>query len=145
MTSIERSLEFKEYAIGCLIDVSGAFNYVSYKATHEACEYFGIDPDIIEWISSMLKSRVIFVFFDSSKIVIMANKGSPQGGVLPPLLWCLVVNELIEKINSMGYQMEAFSDDLATLVRGKFLSTLCEILQTILNVISHKNENDNFQ
>lgn len=52
------------------------------------------------------------------------------------MLWCLVINELLELINSLGYQTEGFSDDLATLIRGKFVRTLCEILQTILNIIS---------
>lgn len=71
------------------------------------------------------------------------TRGSPQGGVLPPLLWCLVINELLVILNSLGYQTEGFSDDLATLVKGKFLHVLCEVLQTVLDKISawcSKNE-----
>lgn len=39
--------------------------------------------------------------------------------------------------------MEGFSDDLATIIRGKFVSTACDLLQTSLDTVSDwcdKNE-----
>lgn len=68
---------------------------------------------------------------------------TPQGGVLPPLLWCLVINELVVELNDRKFQTEAFSDDLATLLRGISVSVLCDLLQTALNIVSQwcdKNE-----
>ena len=62
----------------------------------------------------------------------------PTRGVLPPLLWCLVVNELITELNVKNFQTEAFSDDL-----GKFINVLCDLLQTALNIVTNwcdKNE-----
>lgn len=93
----------------------------------------------------MLKSRTVHVRYGTSNLTITVTKGSPQGGVLPPLLWCLVIDELIESLNSLGYQTEGFSDDIATILRGKFIPTptLCDILQEVLNIVTrwcHKNE-----
>lgn len=108
-----------------------------------ACHKFGIDPGIAEWIYFMLRSRIVYIQYGTSTIVFTVTKGSPQGGVLPPLLWCLVIDEIITLLNDLGHQTEGFSDDLATVVRGKFIPTLCDILQSTLNKISNwciKNE-----
>lgn len=59
--------------------------------------------------------------------------GFPQGGVLAPLLWNLVVDELLEEIemcNVMGY-----ADDLMLIVRDPFLDTLMEITLRTLQIV----------
>lgn len=133
--SIEHSLKVGEYAIGCFVDIAGAFNHVIYTAIKEACHRHNIDPGITSWIVAMLISRTVTAHFNSSSISVTVSKGCPQGGVLPPLLWCLVINELLTKLNEYKFQTEGFSDDLATLIRGKFVNTLCDLLQTALNII----------
>lgn len=60
----------------------------------------------------MLKSRIVYAHYGSSTITITVTKGSPQGGVLPPLLWCLVIDKIIVLLNSFGHQTEGFSDEL---------------------------------
>lgn len=87
-----------------------------------------------DWIFFMLKSRIVVVRYGETKLTII-TKGFPQGGVLPPLLWCMVIDSLIELLNSLGHKTEGFSDDLATILRGKFVPTLCDI-QGILNKVS---------
>lgn len=119
-----------------LIDISGAFNNITYRAIKKACRKFGIDSGIAGWIEAMLLNRIVFVHFGTSVIAVSVSKGCPQGGVLPPLLWCLVINELISILNDKGFQTEGFSDDLASLLRGKYVNVLCDLLQTILNIVS---------
>lgn len=134
--SIELSLAAGEFALGCFIDISGAFNHITYRAIIIACRKHNIDPGIIGWIVAMLLSRIVTVHFGSSFISVIVSKGCPQGGVLPPLLWCLVINDLIKALNDRNFQTEGFSDDLATLLRGKFVNVLCDLLQTALNIVS---------
>lgn len=119
--NIELSLAYEEFALGCFIDISGAFNHLTYLAIKRACHKFKIDPGITGWIQAMLHSRLIFVHCGTSIITVTVSKGCPQGGVFPPLLWCLVVNELLTILNDRNFQTERFSDDLATLLRGRFL------------------------
>ena len=59
-------------------------------------------------------------------------KGCPQGGVLLPLLWNLTVDELLWDLNEAGYYSIEFADDIAIIIRGKFLSTVSEVLQNAL-------------
>ena len=45
------------------------------------------------------------------------TKGCPQGGVLSPVLWNMVVNNLLNKrANEIPGYLQAFADDLAILV-----------------------------
>jgi len=38
--------------------------------------------------------------------------GCPQGGVLSPLLWCLVVDELLTKLKESGFLVFGYADDV---------------------------------
>jgi RNA-directed DNA polymerase len=42
---------------------------------------------------------------------VKVTRGCPQGGVLSPLLWSLVVDDLLVKLNSRGYYAQAYADD----------------------------------
>jgi hypothetical protein len=59
-------------------------------------------------------------------------RGCPQGGVLSPLLWSSVVDELIWELNDGGYYTVGYADDIAILINGKFPQTVSEVLQTAL-------------
>jgi hypothetical protein len=52
--------------------------------------------------------------------------GCPQGGVLSPLLWNLVVDDLIWGLNSNGYYTVGYADDIAIRINGKFPNAVSE-------------------
>lgn len=81
--NIEIALGSNEYALGCFIDIVGAFNHVTYKAINRSCHRHGINPGIIGWIEAMLLSLIVSVHFRISVISVNTSKGCPQGGVLP--------------------------------------------------------------
>jgi hypothetical protein len=43
---------------------------------------------------------------------IEVSRGCPQGGVLSPLLWCLVVDKLIARLNRGGVYTQGYADDI---------------------------------
>jgi hypothetical protein len=51
----------------------------------------------------------------------------PQGGMLSPLLQSLVKDDLWG-LNSNGYYIVGYADDIAILINGKFLQTVSEVL-----------------
>jgi hypothetical protein len=57
-----------------------------------------------------------------------------QGGILLPLLWGLVEDELIG-LNGNGCNRVGYVDNIATLTRVKFLITVSEILQEAWNMV----------
>jgi hypothetical protein len=48
------------------------------------------------------------------------SRDCPQGGVLSPLLWCLVVNDLLTRLSGGGVFIEGYADDICLLAVGKF-------------------------
>ncbi|XP_067208430.1 uncharacterized protein [Linepithema humile] len=63
------------------------------------------------------------------------GRGCPQGGVLSPLLWCLVADGLLRALDDRGFTAQGYADDVAILVRGPFLETLLELMQGALEVV----------
>jgi hypothetical protein len=59
-------------------------------------------------------------------------RGCPQGGVLSPLLWSLVVDKLTGGLNGNGCYTLAYADDIAILIHRKFPHTVSqEALSTV--------------
>ena len=63
------------------------------------------------------------------------KKGCPQGGILPPLLWNLVINSLLILINGTPADSEGFADDVNFLISGIDIDTIVDIGQQCLNKI----------
>lgn len=77
----------------------------------------------------MLRKRVVNSYIESTKIsVFCLKKKCPQGGILPPLSYCLVKDSVLTLLNGCGYYSQGFADDLTLLIIGKFISTLCELV-----------------
>jgi len=60
----------------------------------------------------------------------------PQGGVLSPLLWSLLVDELLDRLTRRGILCQGYADDIVIIARGKYEETLCDIIQLGLNMTS---------
>jgi hypothetical protein len=62
-------------------------------------------------------------------------RGCPQEGILLPLLWSLVVDELIRGLKENGCYTLGYADDIVTIIHGKFLNTTSELQQDALSVV----------
>jgi hypothetical protein len=62
-------------------------------------------------------------------------RGCPQGGVLSPLLWCLVVDKLIAGLNVGGIHAQGYADDICLLAVGKFPNTISGLIQWTLHSV----------
>jgi hypothetical protein len=63
-------------------------------------------------------------------------RGCPQGGVLSPLLWNLVVDRLLTVTNDLGFSTLGYADDIVIIVQGKFANTGRELMQSALNMVA---------
>ena len=84
----------------------------------------------------MLTSRAVSAEMGTSKITIKTTRGCPQRGILSPLMWCLVMDDLLTLLNLLGYETIGYADDLAVIVRSKDGSTISDRMQNALNHVS---------
>jgi hypothetical protein len=95
VTRIEYAIEHKDIALGTFLDIEGTFDRTSFDTIKQAAERHGIEPAIRRWICAMLESINVSATLSGETLRESAAGGCPQGGVLSPLLWSLVVDDLL--------------------------------------------------
>lgn len=85
--------------------IENAFHSTSNKIICETLLNHRILDALIDWTHNMLKGRVLFISHGNMEITRRFAKGCPQDGVLSPLLWCLVVNELLVELTRAGFMV----------------------------------------
>ena len=147
-----RKLEFailnQGMALGTFLDVEGAFDNVSFDSIEEALNSKCASRGVNRWIMSMIRNRKIHVELQGETRVILIKKGCPQGGILSPFLWNLVLNELLEYTrDKLPCDLQGFADDMALVSvvtapklpsgrQGFDADTLREVTQKSLNSIN---------
>ena len=132
---IERAISRKQYAMGCFLDIQGAFDNVKTNAIVAALNKKEVDPIIVRWIAQMLRTRTVTTKMGDTEVVAAIEKGCPQGGVLSPLCWLLVVDSLLAELNAQHLFTQGYADDLVILIEGFNLETISGIMQRALHCV----------
>ena len=89
VNAIEKSIHRDEYALGVFLDVTGAFSNLSLEAAQQGMRKAMIKPEVQVWYTHYLRCRTVTADIKGIKMVKRIRKGTPQGGVLSPLVWNL--------------------------------------------------------
>jgi hypothetical protein len=73
------------------------------------------------WIAAMLSNRKVRCEIRGVSSIFMVRRGYPQGGVLSPLLWNMFINSLLRRLNNESLLAQGFADDIAIVIKGKFV------------------------
>ena len=142
-TKIEKAIGNKEYALCTFFDIAGAFDNAPAKTITKALQTRNTEPLIGKWIVNLLKTRIVTTSKGNTSTTVKATRGCPQGGVISPLLWCLVVDELLSKLNGRNIDTQAYSDDGAIIITGKNLQQICKKAQEGINMaVEWSKKND---
>ncbi|KAL5259170.1 hypothetical protein ACHWQZ_G009582 [Mnemiopsis leidyi] len=133
---IERRIAKKGYVLGVFLDIEAAFDNVSFKAIANALSTTKLDPATAHWITNMVATRHITINHKDSTKTIRIKRGCPQGGILSPFLWNLVIDDLLNLSpkDTPGY-LQAFADDIVSLAEGNDLDVIWDRTQKTLNTI----------
>ena len=135
---IEKGLLRKEYTLVVYLDLKGAFNNLNTDEALKAMATRQIDEDITNWYGSFIKKRVITASLLGVKQTRKVDRGTPQGGVLSPLIWNIVMDELLELLDDGIVIPIAFADDLTIILRGIDETILAEQAEKALNKANEK-------
>ena len=133
---VERTLSRGQYAMGCFLDIQGAFDSVLVESIKTALLKRGIDRTTSRWLTTMLQSRAATASLGDSTVTMALKKGCPQGGVISPLCWLLVVDDLLCELNGARLYTQGYADDLVILLEGFCLGTVSELMQRALDRVN---------
>jgi len=106
-----------------------------FSAIITAARERGLEENCCRLARSMLESRLVHTSIMGSSLTAEVVGGFPQGGVLSPLLWNLVVVTLLTVTNDLGFSTFGYADDMVIIVQGKFAHTVRGIMQKALNMV----------
>ncbi|KAL5254450.1 hypothetical protein ACHWQZ_G014032 [Mnemiopsis leidyi] len=133
---IEHRIAKKGYVLGVFLDREAAFDNVSFKAVAEAIHKTRLDPATAQRIINMVSNRYITINHKEATKTMRIRRGYPQGGILSPFLWNLVVDDLLTLTpnDTPGY-LQAFANDIVSLAEGNDLDVIwdrtCKTINTI--------------
>jgi hypothetical protein len=132
-----------------LLDASRAFDRVSYLKLFKLLIERRMCPSTISVLLSMYTNQSMFVSWNgSSSRFFRCSNGVKQGGVLSPLLFCVYVDELLGRLQSIGVGCHVgdqfvgafgYADDLTLLAPSIFAAEsmllVCEVFSEEYNVL----------
>jgi retron-type reverse transcriptase len=86
-------------ALRSFVDIQGAFDNTRFESIRAAAISRHIDPESVKWIIGMLECRIVTAGLGEEQATVETTRGCPQRGVLSPLLWSLVIDELLNDLD----------------------------------------------
>ena len=132
---IEKALVDHGFALGCYLDIKGAFDHVQNACIIDACKQKGCKETFIGWFSDFLNNRSISFDFKGKEFKRYCAMGTPQGSTASPWFWNAIADQLHEEIDLLnGVDSEGFADDTCFVAIGKNVKKIAKKMQLALNV-----------
>ena len=127
--NIYKSLDKSEITILVLLDYSKAFDCANHKLILAKLKSMGFHSTALNWISSYLfnRSQQVITEKGESSWIDLIN-GVPQGSILGPLLFTILVSDISNEIKHCKYHL--YADDTQLYISGK-LEEIVELINKL--------------
>ena len=125
---IHKSIHNKGSTVGLFIDLEKAFDLIWKEGLTHKMRQLGIQNEMLKYISDFLRNRTIQVRVGKElSDIIQLENGSPQGSVLSPILFLIMMNDLPE--TEEGLKLSIFADDCCIWKTGSNAKYNAKIVQ----------------
>ncbi len=121
--------------IAVSLDCSGAFDCIQYESARRCMTEAKIPENIIHWYMNLLTGRKVNARVQGQTSFIIPKRGSPQGGVLSPLVWNIIMDSFLSKYKSGPVRVLGYADDILIYVMGTNPLTMQELIQPALDKV----------
>ena len=114
--AVERVLEYHKqgYRVTLDADISGFFDEIPHRVIMEGLAHEVADGNILGLIQKFLRAGVM-----ENGVFKPTNIGTPQGGVVSPLLANIALNHLDWRLHEAGYRFVRYADDFVVVCRTR--------------------------
>ena len=100
------------------LDIEGAFTKVTTSSIESSIRNIHALDFLVRFITHMLGNRIIRSNLGRCSIVRRPTRGTPQWGVISPLLLLLADNGALRRLESRGFKVVAYANDAVILGGG---------------------------
>jgi len=111
---VEKALDQQETVLCVFLDIERAFNNTCYNTMCDVLVKHSSEYTMVGWIRATLEGRMAVGTLGVLYLMLAMSRGYPQGGVLSPLLWCLVVDDLLAKLSGSVDFIQGYADDMSS-------------------------------
>jgi ribonuclease HI len=124
ITILENAKHKKHHSLVVFLDLKGAFDNVSYNAIIKYLTKKNINENIIHWYINLLSERYCISEQATSPKLRELKRGIPQGGILSPIIWNLIFDDLIKTYDKTNIKCTGYADDACLIVSGQNIPDL---------------------
>lgn len=122
------------------LDIKSAFNNAWWPALLERLRAARCPANIFELITDYLTDRTVVLDYAGARVSKRTTKGCVQGSACGPVLWNLILDELLGMRLPEGCHIQAYADDVLLISQAKTLHTLQENTNAALRTIAEWGE-----
>jgi hypothetical protein len=131
--AIEKATCRGQYVLAVSLDCSGAFDRIGFDSAKKALEAHNVPKEIIRWYDIVLRHRSVSASLQGAKKTVRPGRGSPQGGILSPLVWNLIIDALLKSFSSGPVKALGYADDTLLYISGVDPPTMAHFIQEALD------------
>ena len=137
LVRIEKAVYNKKMALGLFLDVEGAFSNVTSNSVISELRFNNnVHESVVRIIQFILQNLTVSAELAGTSMTVQLSKGCPQGGVLSPTLFTMVVDKLLRRLSGGPAYIQAYADDLVCVIQGFDANVIRDIAQQTLVSVS---------
>ena len=133
VTEVEKGMK-SGYALTVLLDIEGAFNHTSVESICQGAREHEVPDTVERWLRRLLKCRRVVAEWKLHRRQVWVGKGCPQGGVISPTMWCLVVDKLLKVLSEAGFFNRAYADDVIIVISADNQGIAQDLMRSALSL-----------
>ena len=138
ISQVEKGFAKRAYTGAMFLDIASAFDKAWSPAIIRSLLIRGCPTYLAKIVANYLKNRKAEFRKGKERMTRDVKLGCPQGGVLSPFLWNVLIDDIIKTSFQFSYRIIAYADDLVLLVTDHDPSMVKQYLQIMCDTIIGK-------